>query len=110
VKIMTELKQFQRNEEDFICEQCGLPVSGNGYTNHCPRCLWSKHVDVNPGDRQATCRGSMEPIGIESKGGKYIVVHHCIVCGFGRRNKIGMEDDFDTVLRISAYSIRGRSR
>ena len=28
-------------------------MKGNGYTNHCPKCLWSKHVDINPGDRGA---------------------------------------------------------
>ena len=55
-------KKFQRTKEDFTCEKCNLVVNGSGYTNHCPRCLWSKHVDVNPGDRQATCQGFMEPV------------------------------------------------
>ncbi len=62
---------FQRTKEDFACERCGLFVRGNGYTNHCPQCLWSKHVDVNPGDRQETCRGLMEPVGMEIKSGEY---------------------------------------
>lgn len=38
-------KNFTRVIEDFICENCGTEVKGNGYTNHCPKCLWSKHVD-----------------------------------------------------------------
>ena len=42
---------FTRKVEDFTCEHCGREVHGNGYTNHCPHCLHSKHVDVNPGDR-----------------------------------------------------------
>ena len=61
-------KKFQRTKEDFTCEKCGLVVKGSGYTNHCSRCLWSKHVDVNPGDRQTTCQGFMEPVGVELKG------------------------------------------
>ena len=41
---------FTRNIEDFTCEHCGATVKGNGYTNHCPMCLWSKHVDVDQGE------------------------------------------------------------
>ena len=70
-------KKFQRTKEDFTCEKCNLVVNGSGYTNHCPRCLWSKHVDVNPGDRQATCQGFMEPMGVELKGGEYTILHRC---------------------------------
>jgi len=63
-------KQFQKRKEDFTCGNCRLSVKGNGYTNHCPRCLWSLHVDVNPGDRSEVCRGMMRPIGVEiEKGG-----------------------------------------
>lgn len=45
------MKHFTKTVEDFICAHCGTHVRGNGYTNHCPECLWSKHVDNNPGDR-----------------------------------------------------------
>lgn len=75
---------FQRTKEDFVCEHCGANVVGNGYTNHCPRCLWSKHVDVNPGDRAARCGGMMEPIRVETKGRGYRVVHRCTRCGVER--------------------------
>lgn len=50
-------KKFQRQIEDFVCEKCGKEVKGDGYTDHCPRCLRSKHVDVNPGDRRSKCNG-----------------------------------------------------
>ena len=60
------VKRFSRLIEDFICEHCNNPVKGNGYTNHCPYCLYSKHVDEDPGDRAATCHGIMEP-GSQSK-------------------------------------------
>jgi rubrerythrin len=93
-------KSFQRNIEDFICEKCGFSVKGNGYTNHCPKCLWSKHVDVNPGDREAICGGMMEPVNVEIKGGESIILHKCEKCGFERKNKVAKEDNFDAVLRI----------
>jgi Zn finger protein HypA/HybF involved in hydrogenase expression len=48
---------FKRTIEDFTCEHCGEQVTGNGFTNHCPQCLWSKHVDIDPGDRLALCGG-----------------------------------------------------
>ena len=36
-------RNFQRHVEDFECEHCGAFVEGDGYTNHCPACLWCKH-------------------------------------------------------------------
>lgn len=95
------MKQFSRKQEDFICEHCGAEVHGNGYTNHCPQCLYSKHVDVNPGDRAADCGGLMEPVEIELKDGKYVVVQRCQKCGFVRRNKICDGDNFAAVLELS---------
>ena len=53
------MKKFIKVKEDFVCEHCGAEVKGDGYTNHCPKCLWSKHVDVHPGDRAAECGGMM---------------------------------------------------
>ena len=38
----------------FNCEHCGkevLPLSDGSYRNHCPYCLYSKHVDIVLGDR-----------------------------------------------------------
>lgn len=98
---MTPSKKFQRTDEDFACEECGFFVHGNGYTNHCPHCLWSKHVDVNPGDREATCRGRMEPIGMNIENGEYTILHRCISCGFERWNKASKEDNFDAILCLS---------
>jgi hypothetical protein len=93
-------KKFQRNIEDFVCEHCGKVVKGNGYTNHCPYCLWSKHVDVNPGDRANDCQGMMEPIDVEFKNGKKFLIHKCEKCGFEKNNKVQEEDNLDKVLEI----------
>jgi hypothetical protein len=75
-------------------------VKGDGYTNHCPKCLWSKHVDVNPGDRAAECGGMMKPIVVEGTARKEILIHECIKCGYQKRNKLSKNDNFDEVLKI----------
>lgn len=95
------MKKFQRKKENFICEKCGFEVKGSGYTNHCPRCLWSKHVDVNPGDRKENCGGMMEPSGAESKNGEYSIWHKCIRCGVKKKNKAAKDDDFDALVNIA---------
>ena len=95
------MRQFQRKKEDFVCEHCGTKVTGNGYTNHCPNCLYSKHVDVCPGGRAESCGGLREPIDLELKDGKYILVHRCQKCGFIRRNKVCDGDNFEAVLALS---------
>jgi len=94
-------KKFQRTIEDFTCDHCGYHVTGNGYTNHCPQCLWSKHVDVNPGDRQAACNGMMKPIAVEMKGGTYVITHRCQTCGKEMRNKSADDDNVDAIIRLS---------
>lgn len=96
-----EGKRFQKKAEDFICEHCSAHVEGSGYTNHCPKCLWSKHVDINPGDRACTCRGMMRPFKIEGTTPKYRIVHECEVCGFIRRNDVQEEDDPDAVIALA---------
>ena len=99
-----ESKLFQRRKENFTCEVCGAQVVGNGYTNHCPACLCSKHVDINPGDRAAlaTCGGIMRPVGLEIKNGRKIILHRCEKCGFKRKNEVAPEDDGNAVIRVSA--------
>ena len=98
---MSNTKNFQRKIEDFTCENCGEKVQGNGYTNHCPLCLWSKHVDINTGDRASDCRGLMEPIQIQNKQAEYIITHHCEKCGHQKKNKTNPTDNFNTILQIS---------
>lgn len=92
-------KKFTRTKEDFVCGNCGEHVSGDGYTNHCPKCLWSKHVDRNPGDREENCGGMMEPVGIIYKSGKYTITHRCSRCGFEKNNKAAENDDIQDFLK-----------
>ena len=97
---------FTRTEEDFVCGVCGLFVEGNGYTNHCPQCLWSKHVDVFPGDREGKCLGMMEPVDVSKKGKEYTILHKCVVCGFEKPNKAVSDDNFDMLVQISAENYK----
>lgn len=94
-------KKFQRKIEDFVCGHCGQSVKGTGYTDHCPACLWSRHVDINPGDRLAQCHGAMEPVGVEIKGGEKIIYYKCQECGFKHRVKANDEDDFEAILELT---------
>ena len=95
------MKAFTKTVEDFNCAHCGAVVRGNGYTNHCPRCLWSCHVDNNPGDRLATCGGMMRPISVESDGAKFIITHKCEKCGKIKRQRTSGDDDIDAIIEIS---------
>jgi rubrerythrin len=94
------MKKFTRTTEDFICEHCGAAVKGTGYTNHCPHCLWSKHVDVNPGDRLEECQGMMKPVGYQKLGDKERIVLQCQRCGFERPNKVEKEDNREALLAL----------
>ena len=96
------MKKFTRTKENFTCVHCGAEVFGNGYTNHCPKCLWSKHVDNNPGDRQSNCGGMMEPIYITTKGRDYIITHKCQKCGKIINQKSSANDDISAIIAISS--------
>ncbi len=93
--------QFMRRIEDFVCSKCGTFVLGDGYTNHCPKCLYSKHVDINPGDRKAECGGMMAVVKVEEERGEWILTHRCEKCGHEKRNKIGKEDKFERVVEVA---------
>ncbi|MEK7098661.1 MAG: RNHCP domain-containing protein [Patescibacteria group bacterium] len=94
--------KFQRRIEDFTCEQCSAQVKGNGYTNHCPKCLWSKHVDIHPGDRAATCGGMMEPVSVEgSTGSPYRIRHRCIMCHHEKINDANLGDSADALVALA---------
>ena len=94
-------QSFQRRVEDFTCAQCGAAVQGDGFTNHCPRCLWSLHVDQQPGDRAADCGGLMEPVAIEGVAGDYRLLHHCQECGYEKWNRAAPQDDFEALLALA---------
>ncbi len=95
------MKKFIRLKENFVCLNCGRFVFGDGYTNHCPDCLWSKHVDTHPGDRAADCQGPMKPIGLDQKKSGFVIIHQCVKCGAIKKNKAGKNDNFGKLIEIS---------
>jgi len=94
-------KRFTKKREDFNCANCGAQVMGTGYTNHCPKCLWSKHVDINPGDRAEECGGMMKPVDLYMEGQNWVLIHECERCDTKKRNIISTDDDFDEVIKLS---------
>ena len=86
------------SEESFTCKVCGRLVTpggaGTDHRNHCPNCLSSVHLDIEPGDREADCGGVMEPVGVwVRKGGEWAVIHRCRVCGMLSSNRIAADDN-----------------
>ncbi|MDP3957784.1 MAG: RNHCP domain-containing protein [bacterium] len=94
-------KKFQRQKEDFRCERCASAISGDGYTNHCSKCLYSKHVDIFPGDRAAECGGMMEPVALSHEGKSNKITHRCLACGYEKKNKVAENDNFEALLALS---------
>lgn len=99
-------KRFAGRGEEFRCRHCrqfvGRLPSGGRHRNHCPYCLYSRHVDgARPGDRASDCGASMAPVAAFSRrNGEHVVVHRCLGCGFERHNRIAADDDFAMVMRL----------
>ncbi|MDE1824957.1 MAG: RNHCP domain-containing protein [Candidatus Micrarchaeota archaeon] len=98
-------KNFIKVVEDFECEKCGQLVSGSGYTDHCPRCLWGKHVDIVPGDRASKCRGALVPIAALYEKGGYKVEYKCEKCGAEKKFKAAAGDDQDELFRLAGKNL-----
>lgn len=109
-----QTKRFKVVNEGFTCGHCGRQVPPTAQTtprNHCPFCLWSAHVDINPGDRANPCRGLMRPIGIYTHTKKdYVILYLCERCGERSKSKAILEDDnaadnFDLLIELSGRPI-----
>jgi hypothetical protein len=98
--------KFKRTIEDFICGHCGAKVKGNGYTNHCPVCLWSKHVDVFPGDRKEECGGMMQPVDLQMEKDTYIIVQECQKCSAIKRCRAVENDQVEALEALSAALVK----
>lgn len=105
-----EIKRFTKNDDGFVCAHCGRRVEPLGYSsrNHCPFCLWSLHVDENPGDRLNECGGQMEPVRAEPDPRHgYVIIHRCTRCGKERRCRAAQDakvqpDDIRLIIRLTA--------
>ena len=84
--------------ESFTCKVCGRLVTpegaGSDHRNHCPNCLASLHVDLEPGDRASDCGGIMEPVAVWVRGkGEWAVIHRCRRCGSFSSNRVAADDN-----------------
>ena len=110
-----EAKRFTKNDSGFICKNCGKEVvpMGTSSRNHCPFCLCSLHVDINPGDRANECGGLMRPIRTEPDAKRgFIIIHKCDKCGEIRRNRAAHEakvqpDNIRLIIRLTAGNTNG---
>lgn len=92
----------------FRCVNCRIDVPtdapGTQHRNHCPACLWSRHVDDRPGDRVMLdeCGSGMEPIAISVRGrGEWVIVHRCNGCGELDANRSAADDSPLLLLRLA---------
>ena len=97
------MKTFTKKDEEFVCENCEKNVSKLNYTtrDHCPFCLYSKHVDINPGDRMNPCRGLLKPIAIEKFKDSFKIVYKCNKCNDIHKNIVANDDDMDLIIELT---------
>jgi len=89
---------FIARQEPFTCEHCSKevkPLEDGSYRNHCPHCLYSKHVDEEgPGDRASACGGLMKPDSIDHNSKKgWMIIPVCVKCGKRMPNKLAPDDE-----------------
>jgi hypothetical protein len=102
---------------NFRCLHCRSYVvqtpalSGVKNRNHCPYCLWSKHIDLHQsGDRLAACKRQMRPVGLAMKKsrkkygdtarGELMLIHQCEECGKLSINRIAADDIAERIYEI----------
>ncbi len=113
---------FKDTFGEFRCIHCrhiisvDINFSGVNNRNHCPYCLWSRHLDWREaGDRLSACTGPMQPVGLavkrtrkkygNEKQGELMLVHRCVECGKVSANRIAADDVAEFVLEVYQRSI-----
>lgn len=103
-------------EDGFLCNHCNNYVSATWFLsgvknrNHCPYCLWSRHLDLyNAGDRLSACKSLMQPIGLTIKltrkkfgpgRGELMLIHACEECHALSINRIAADDDLQRIIGV----------
>lgn len=113
----------RKKNRDFQCIVCQGYVAADDLLagvqnrNHCPHCLWSKHVDwQQAGDRMAVCKRAMRPLALTVKrsnqkyrpagSGELMLVHQCEGCGKVSINRIAADDHPQRILALFEDSLR----
>jgi DNA-directed RNA polymerase subunit RPC12/RpoP len=106
---------------DFTCVHCGnfvpagIMAAGVNNRNHCPYCLWSRHLDLfRAGDRMAACKAPMQPVGLTLKrsrqkyasatSSELMLVHLCSECSKISINRIAADDVPEAILEVFDFS------
>jgi DNA-directed RNA polymerase subunit RPC12/RpoP len=112
--------------QGFRCGHCRQEVhAGSMWThvqnrNHCPYCLWSRHLDLKKtGDRLCACKGWMKPVGLtikrtikkyaRSQFGELMLVHQCQDCNRISINRLAADDMTDRLWEVFENSCRPES-
>ncbi|MCA9311903.1 MAG: RNHCP domain-containing protein [Phycisphaerales bacterium] len=100
------MSRKSRRDSGFTCIHCRQTIDqetyGTRHRNHCPRCLWSRHVDDEPGDRRCPCRAPMSPVGVEvRRDGEWAIIHRCTGCSTLRTNRIAGDDAELALLQLA---------
>lgn len=101
---MQTRKNFIFINDSFTCQHCSHanPPRLTGCRNHCRKCLYSLHVDLEvPGDRESDCHGLMKPIGLDYSGKKgQMIIHECQKCKHQMRNMVAADDSVQAIITI----------
>lgn len=111
----------QTEEDGFKCVHCSTFVSAATFLsgvqnrNHCPYCLWSRHLDLRKaGDRLSACKAGMSPVGLSLKttqkkyGSRYselMIIHACEGCEKIDINRIASDDVAEHLLEVFEESL-----
>lgn len=126
LKMKTKHDRFRSGRQDFgdfTCAHCRSYVSaeplrsGVKNRNHCPYCLWSRHLDLHEaGDRLSACKAPMQPVGLALKrtrkkyapesSGELMLAHRCSDCGKVSLNRIAADDDVESILAVFDGSLQ----
>ncbi len=102
-----------RNNQGFTCEHCMYTTGAakGPSRNHCPKCLYSKHVDNVPGDRANLCHGLMKPISAQLlKGGRLSITFQCGLCSNTGNNISAQDDTMELMGELLAEHNKGLHR
>lgn len=107
---MLKSAKFRKLNNNFQCLNCGkeVPKSQTSCRNHCPYCLYSKHVDVFPGDRANSCMGNLKPVGYNQEKKGIVIYFKCQSCNEICKNIAALEDqvqpdNYDAILALGVY-------
>ncbi|WKZ30918.1 MAG: RNHCP domain-containing protein [Candidatus Dojkabacteria bacterium] len=102
-------RKFVKNNESFRCVNCGVdvPVHPSSSRDHCNQCLYSLHVDINPGDRANPCKGILKPIAVLQSNNRQQIEYECEKCGATVRNIVAPDDDMNRLIEVSVQPWEG---